>query len=239
MNEKNLLNLKQIMEESLHFKDLKYTKSKKLLLRKVYMQKLISKLFVILVSAFLFYLFVSYNDPIESLYVNNFVFLLIIVPVIIAVILIGIRLDEWISTLHFSALIKTITNCLIVLFFIYQLFTPYFYSTEHLEKTGVETIEAYYNLSNEEHSKEERQKITESILTETLAFSTLNLESFPKAELVNIRTINTRRNYYLYYLTVEIKQLIDQNTERRTYQFEFVDEAGTFKIDGIQLLINN
>lgn len=196
------------------------------------MRELISKAFIIFISIFLFYIFITNDDWIDFIYVNNFIFFLILVTVFVAVVWTGIRLDKWMNSLRLALIIQLVISFFIILFFTYQVFTPYFYTSNHLEKVGLENIRSYYQLSNNGISDKEREKLAESSLSETMAFSTINQEHFPEGNLVGLETIGFSQSYYLYYLTVEVKQLVGDNTEQSTYRFTFNKEDGDFKIDG-------
>ncbi|GGM38843.1 hypothetical protein GCM10011351_26210 [Paraliobacillus quinghaiensis] len=233
MSDKNFINIKQELEQSSHFNELTYTeKSKKGILRKVYMREVISRIFVFFISVFSIFLFLTNDNWLGFLYINTFVFFVILILVVGCAIWLGIRLDYWMDRLRFQVWIQVFFSCLIILFLTYQLFTPYFYSDQYLKQIGVEKIESYYQLSDKKLSQEEREQIAENSLSKGLAFSVILLEHYPMGELKRLEVVDSRRNYYLYYLTVEVEKQIDSRIEKSIYRFEFNKEDGEFKIDG-------
>jgi hypothetical protein len=202
----------------------------------IFLKRLISRTFRIFVSISLFFLFVINDDWLEFLYINSFVLILILAFVIAAIGWFGIKLDKWLDTLPFQIPIRLFTSILLILFFTYLLFTPYFYSDKYLEKVGIESIETYYQLSNDNLSNQEREKLAKSLLSEEMAFSTLKLESYPKGKLVGIDPLEINRSYYLYYFTVEVKQRVRTNIEKVTYRFTIDKVDGGFKINGFEVL---
>ncbi|SET50748.1 hypothetical protein SAMN05421676_105133 [Salinibacillus kushneri] len=195
-----------------------------------------SKAFKLLLSVFFVYIFLCTDDWLDFSYANHFIFFLILVAVIIAVTWIAIRLDKWLTAIRFQILIKSLINSLIILFFFYQFFTPYFYSAEYLQKTGLEQIESYYQLASEGLSDQERRKLAESTLSEEMAFSAISLERHPKKSLVDVKLINLRRNYYYYDITVKVKQQVDNQTQTNVYRFTLTKESGDFKMNGFEQL---
>ncbi|WP_343840043.1 hypothetical protein [Salinibacillus aidingensis] len=150
-----------------------------------------------------------------------------------AVIWTALQLDKWLAARRFQILIKSIVNSLIILFFIYQLFTPYFYTDQYLQTAGLEQIETYYQLSNEELTDQDRSRMAESSLVEGMAFATLTTNHYPKQPLKDVKPMDLQRSYYHYDMIVELKQ---KNAQTKVYQFTFAREEGKFKIKGITQL---
>ncbi|MRG86775.1 hypothetical protein [Salinibacillus xinjiangensis] len=135
-----------------------------------------------------------------------------------------------------QAPIRLFGSLLFILFFSYQLFTPYFYSDNSLEKSGVEHIKSYYKLSDDNLTAEQRENLAKSSLNEEMAYSALKLGNYPESKLTGIDVLEINRNYYLYHLIVEVKEQVDHQIEKMTYRFTFDKENGGFKINGMEVV---
>lgn len=195
--------------------------------------------FMILLSVFLYFVYVSFNDPIEALYINSFVIFIMTILVIGLILFIIIKITKVLEVKRFGLLVMSLINIALIFFFVYQLFAPYFYSSETLEQTGVEAIKTYYQLSDDTLSEPKREELVTSAVSDSLATSMLISERYPKTKLQEIDIQTLERKYYLYYLTVSIKTEGDSSPNNQLYQFEFISERGQFKIDGITALDNN
>lgn len=196
-------------------------------------------LFMILLSIFLYLVYVSFNDPIETLYINSFVFIIMTISVIGLILFIITQITKVIASKPFGLLIMSFVNTVLIFFFIYQLFSPYFYSTETLEQTGINAIKTYYQLSDDKLSEDQREKMLTTTFTNNTAFSMMQRENYPNTKLQKIDIQTIEREYYLYYLTASIEFEEDSSTKNQLYQFEFTSESGRFKINGIKALDNN
>ncbi|PXW91809.1 hypothetical protein DES38_104244 [Streptohalobacillus salinus] len=196
-------------------------------------------LFMILLSIFLYLVYVSFNDPIEALYINSFVFIIMTISVIGLILFIITQITKVIASKPFGLLIMSFVNTALIFFFIYQLFAPYFYSTETLEQTGINAIKTYYQLSDDKLSEDQREKMLTTTFTNNTAFSMMQRENYPNTKLQKIDIQTIEREYYLYYLTASIEIEEDSSTKNQLYQFEFKSESGRFKINGIKALDNN
>lgn len=196
-------------------------------------------LFMILLSIFLYLVYVSFNDPIEALYINSFVFIIMTISVIGLILFIITQITKVIASKPFGLLIMSFVNTVLIFFFIYQLFSPYFYSTETLEQTGINAIKTYYQLSDDKLSEDQREKMLTTTFTNNTAFSMMQRENCPNTKLQKIDIQTIEREYYLYYLTASIEFEEDSSTKNQLYQFEFTSESGRFKINGIKALDNN
>ncbi|MFZ3591875.1 hypothetical protein ACOI1C_22380 [Bacillus sp. DJP31] len=196
------------------------------------MLNLIRKVFMIVVAAFLFFVFLKNAHFIEFLFINYFVYFLVLVIILAVIVWSSYKLDDLSSITRSKYPIQLFASLFIIFFLIFQLFTTYFYSEKFLRESGLEKIKMYYHLSNEKLDDTQRSKITEDALTELMAFSLLSLNRYPKEELIGIEIISLSRNYYQYDLVVNI----ESQNEKATYRFTFVRENGDFKIEGYSVL---
>ncbi|MGM0523002.1 MAG: hypothetical protein ACQER2_03005 [Bacillota bacterium] len=196
-------------------------------------------LFMVLLSIFLYLVYASFNDPIEVLYINSFVFIIVTILVIGLILFIITKITKVLEAQRFGLLVMSLINIALIFFFIYQLFAPYFYSSETLEQTGVEAIKTYYQLSDDTLSEHKREELVTSAVSNSLATSMLITESYPKTKLQEIDIQTLDREFHLYDLTVSIETEENSSTKNQLYQFEFTSERGQFKINGIMALDNN
>jgi len=136
----------------------------------------------------------------------------------------------------YSFIVKTLLSGTLLLFFSYQLYSPYYYSSNHLEKVGEKQAASYFQLNEEVQSDKEHEQKIQAMMTEMMAFATLQSEQLPKGELVDIRTIEITREYYRFHLTLEIKRSFGTDILKETYRFTFTREDGKFKINGFEKL---
>ncbi|MCA1012538.1 hypothetical protein [Halobacillus halophilus] len=95
---------------------------------------------------------------------------------------------------------------------------------------------SYFQLSEEIQSDEERAHKVQAIMTEMMAFGTLQSEQLPKGEVVDIHTLEITRDYYRFHLALEIRRSFGTDILKETYRFTFTREDGRFKINGIEKL---
>ena len=189
-----------------------------------------------LISLFLFYIFVLNVNTFTFLDGNQALLLFASISVVAASLWIGVRLSKWLRSFRYSFIVKTLLSSAILLFFSYQLYSPYYYSSNHLEEVGVQQAVSYFQLNEEIQSDKEREQKIKAMMTEMMAFATLQSEQLPKGELVDIHTIEITRDYYRFHLTLEIKRSFGTDILKETYRFTFTKEGGKFKINGFEKL---
>ncbi|GEM01487.1 hypothetical protein SAMN05421839_11170 [Halolactibacillus halophilus] len=200
---------------------------------------IIRTLFMILLSIFLYFGYVSFNGPVKTLLSNSFVFIIVTGLVIGLILFLITKITKLLETKRFGFLVMSLVNIALIFFFIYQLFTPYFYSSEMLEQTGAEAIRTYYQLSDDTLSETKREELVTSAVSDSLATSMLITEHYPTAKLKEIDIQTLERNFYLFDLTVSIETEENSSTKNELYQFVFTSERGQFKINSIMTLDNN
>lgn len=200
------------------------------------MRKFADDTFAMLVSLFLFYIFVLNVNKFTFLDGNQALLLFASIGVVTASLWTGVQLSKWLRSFRYSFIVKTLLSGTILLFFSYQLFFPYFYSTNHLEKAGVEQVESYFQLNEDIRSAKQRKQEVQTMMTEMLAFATLQSEQNPKGQLVDIHTVEVTRDYYRFHLTVEVKRSFGTDIVQHPYRFSFTREDGRFKINGFERL---
>lgn len=235
MNDPHFFDVKNKLEESGHFKDLEYTEqSKHEVLKKTYFQEVVRKFFVLFLTALFLYLFVIFDERLPfSFLENNLVYLLLLGFVFILAVWLSVQIDEWLVSLKYKVSIQLVSIFLIILFFMYQLFTPYFYTSQYLTDHAIEKIETYFELSDENLAQGKREELIDDIFVEQMAFAmkTVNVNQ-PDAELLGIEIVDIDRNYDRYELSVKVERRMDSDVKTDVYQFEFNKEWGDFKITG-------
>lgn len=189
------------------------------------------KAFLSLVTVFLFFLFYSNDHYLNFLYINSGIKFLIYVLVFITVVLIVKRLNKWMASHRYRFPIEVITSFLLILFFLHEFFTPYFYPENYLKEVGIEKIEMYHQISSSDLSPMEREELAKDAVVKEMAASYAITEYYPKIGLLEkIEVIEFKRNYYQYELLIEGKQLDEKLV--KTYQYTFSKEGMDFKIIG-------
>ncbi|MGD6830574.1 hypothetical protein ACQCT5_00330 [Sutcliffiella halmapala] len=194
---------------------------------------MLNKVFLFLVTVFLFFLFYSVDQYFSFLIINRFVELVIYLLAIITIVQTVVRLNNWLKTLRYSFPIKVITSFLLILFFTHEFFTPYFYPENYLKKVGIEKIEMYHQLASPNLNAKERERLAEEALVKEMVAHFIITESYPNiGSLENIEVIDFKRNYSQYELLIEA----EQPDGKRTFQYTFAKEGLDFKIIGFAQL---
>ncbi|MBE4909118.1 hypothetical protein IMZ08_13705 [Bacillus luteolus] len=191
------------------------------------MREIVNKAFRYLVFVFLFVVFVKFDYLIDFLYLNEMMLYMVYILVLIALLSFVRWLDRWMGTVHYKFPIQLITCFLLILFLIHEMFTPYFYTDHSLKETGLEKIEMYHELSNEELSVVERAKLAEDAFIKIQAHA-YSVGQYPVDLVEKIEVIDLKRNYYQYELTVKG----EHNGIEKRYTYTFEKEGFVFKISG-------
>ncbi|QOR67203.1 hypothetical protein IM538_03380 [Cytobacillus suaedae] len=191
------------------------------------MRDFINRAFRYLVFIFLFIVFVKFDYLIEFLYVNEMMLYMVYIIVLIALLSFVRRLDKWMATLNYKFPIQAITSILLIFFLVHEMFTPYFYTDNYLKETGLEKIELYHDLSNQELSEEERSNLAKDALIKIQAHAYL-VGQYPVDPIEKVEIIDLKRNYYQYELTVKG----EHNGIEKRYTYTFEKEGLVFKISG-------
>lgn len=191
------------------------------------MADIVNKVFRYFVFIFLFLVFLEFDYLIDFLYVNSMMVYMINILVLIALLSFVRQLDKWMATLNDKLPIQLMTIFLLLLFSIHEIFTPYFYTENYLKKTGLEKIEIYHQLSNDELSEDERSELAEDAMIKVQSHA-YSVGQYPVDPIENIEIIDIRRNYYQYELVVIGKY----KEQKKTYNYTFEKEGFAFKISG-------
>ncbi len=191
------------------------------------MSEFINKAFRYVVFIFLFVVFVKFDYLIDFLYINEMMLYMVYILVLIGLLSFVRWLDKKMASVHYKFSIQLITSFLLILFLIHEMFTPYFYTDHSLKETGLDKIEMYHELSNEELSEEERANLAEDafIKVQSHAYS---VGQYPVDPVEKIEVIDLKRNYYQYELTV----IGEHNGIEKRYTYTFEKEGFVFKISG-------
>jgi hypothetical protein len=214
-----------------------FRKTQSLGMTSPFMRKLFGKVFRVLVSIFTFYLLLKGLIYIDFIYERNNLYKLMFIVLVVLSFWIGKKLFERFVNLRWHYPLQIIGSLLILFFFSFQMFTPYFFEDEHLINEGQKKIEMYYQIGNQQLSFNERSEIIERTFTKTwnnVYLDRLSSE-FAEIQLQNIEVTSISRRFNDYELVVEVElYLMDQqpNYERSTWAFTFTREDGQFKIAG-------
>jgi hypothetical protein len=191
------------------------------------MKQHVNRVFRYLMFIFLYLLFLKYDYFIDHLYFNaNMTFMIHFMVVFILIAIVN-RLVKWLASVRYKFQIQLITSILLILFFIHEMFTPYFYTEHYLKEKGLEKIEMYHQLSNDELSEDERVELAEDAMIKMQAYA-YSVGQYHVAPIEDIEIIDVKRNYYQYEL--KVKGIHNGHEKRYTYMFE--KEGFAFKISG-------
>ncbi|WP_223702340.1 hypothetical protein [Sutcliffiella deserti] len=199
------------------------------------MREINNKTFLTLTVFFLFYLYIKNIYLLDFLYFHDMTMVFIFLVGIVAAIWVTGRLDKWLATKRWKNQIMLISSALLILFFSYQMFTPYFYTDNQLREIGVGKVEDYLQLYSDENMAEmERSKLAKATLVEGLVFANSIADQYPKVEVIeNVKIIDFIRSFHQFELVVngELADAVN-NQERRTYRFTLEKEGLGYKISG-------
>lgn len=233
MNNQDFDFLRKRMEESSHFKDMEYSKGgKRRVLSKVYYREVVSDIIIFLLSIFLINLFFANSELLGFAYING---LFELVAIIFSIWL-SLRIARWMTRIRFQMPIQLVTGLLITLFFVHQMFAPYFYTEQYLKKIGTEKIEIYLELSEEKVAQKEGKRLAKSALSDLFAFSTIEQNRYQQGELINLKVIDFKREVNIYQLKVQVKQQYGTKVETSNFLFTLSQEYGKFKLDGYTIV---
>lgn len=193
-------------------------------------------LFIILVAFLLIYLYFINIDRFGFVNQHNVIALLVFVLVLGGAIWIAHRLEHWLTKFKRSRWLKLILSFVIVLFLTYQFFTPYFYASDYLIKTGIAQIETYFSLGDHDLHEDEQKQLAHSALSESFAFRTISLNHIPQESLTDVLVIDLTRSFNRYELVTELTQKTQEGVEQNIYEFTFIREGRAFKLDGFTVL---
>jgi hypothetical protein len=202
-----------------------------------FMRNFFGKVFRVLVSILTFYLLLKGLIYIDFIYERNNLYNFMFIVLVVLSFWIGKKLIERIVTLSWHFPLQIVGSLLMLFYFSFQMFTPYFFQEEHLINEGRKKIEMYYQIGNQQLSFNERSEIIESTFTKTwnnVYLDRLSTE-FAEVQLQNIEVTSVTRRFNDYELVVEVElYLMDQqsNYESSTWAFKFTREDGQFKIAG-------
>ncbi|SFF94701.1 hypothetical protein SAMN05216353_11536 [Halobacillus alkaliphilus] len=129
------------------------------------MRKFADDMFIALISLFLFYIFVMNVNNFTFSDVNQALLLFASISVVTAGLWITVQLSKWLHSFRYSFIVKTLLSGAVLLFFSYQLYSPYYYSSDHLEKMGVKQAASYFLLNEEMQSDKEREQKIQAMMT--------------------------------------------------------------------------
>lgn len=193
------------------------------------MRELVSKFFNLLVFILGVYLLV-----------NNIVLFLSL----IIVFWIKRRYEKQVKRFNYAYPIQIIGSLLIILYFAFKMYTPYFFTEEYLIQSGLEKIEIYYEATGDNDlTLEERielAKIPYGSRAEFLFSRRLYVEeqgeNIIHRDYTLIELVDFSRRFHEYSLVVEVEvQWYEEELqfiERELRRYTFEREEGDFRIIG-------
>ncbi|MEH7225200.1 hypothetical protein V7112_15430 [Bacillus sp. JJ1566] len=187
------------------------------------MRELIQKVFLSLVGVFLFFIFIKNEHYLNFLFIHFWIEMMVYILIIIFIVWVVKKLAR--QRIKFS--IEVTASLLIILFFTYELFTPYFYTENYLKEVGFEKADILHQLSHTELTNQERHKLADEAVDKEMAYS-YSILGKPNIDFFGIgEVIDFKREFNQYELIIESK-----HPELKKFQFTFAKEGLDFKIIG-------
>ncbi|SHG28816.1 hypothetical protein [Ornithinibacillus halophilus] len=231
--------IKDQLKNSEHFRDLEFSNiSKKAVTKKAYVQNLIHDIFIALYTLFFsFVYFVTIHSGIVARYIPELIRIVLFIVVIIFFFILSKKLALWVRQLPKCSIIQFVSSFLIVMYFIYQGFTPYFYSDDFLIQHGVEKIELKYTFDDVDLTQEEREEIANELFVSEMAYANLLMYEIRDPQpadltLIDFKVIDIERVFNRYHLHVEITDELNGAIQKQTMTFTFSKGMGVFKLEG-------
>lgn len=195
------------------------------------MREFVKNIFLSLVAIFLFALFLKFEYHLNLLYFHWTIEFIVLLLAIVLIVLFVSKLSKWMASLRYKPVIETVISLLLLVFFLHELFTPYFYQEDYLSKVGLEKIEKYNQLTISDLTTQEREKLSKEAVVKEMAVSFSITGYYPRFDLLeNVRVIDFSRRFNQYELVIEGNHPEQETT--RTLQFTFAKEGMGFKIIG-------
>ncbi len=191
------------------------------------MREVMRNTFLFFVGLFLFLILYKIVGRLET----EFLTILGLILSLFLAITISFLFEKLLSKIPYKTFIQAIISFSIVIFLIYQLFAPYFYSDNQLAEIGKEKIELLYQALDKEKTDEERKEMIKKLMVDPMASHYLTVP-YSREKLVKIDVQKIERTYYLFSMTVIL--VVDNNgvIEEKTQTFDLEHDYG-FKILGI------
>lgn len=187
-------------------------------------------------TAFFFFIFIKNAHYLTILYNNTLIGIIVFLLVLLAIFLGVVWIHKRLSLLSYSFAIEIISCLMIILFFTYSLFSPSFYSDNHLSEIGLQKINMYHKVNDPELKENERNELIEAIMVKELAYPNLNWQHSSVEPVEDVEVTKLKRNFYQFELEVKGTN-VEQQLES-IYLYTFEREGTDFKISGIQKVEN-
>ncbi|MDR4890116.1 hypothetical protein RGU12_21700 [Fredinandcohnia sp. QZ13] len=192
------------------------------------MREFVQKSFLSLLGVFLLVVFLKNEHYLNFLFIHFLIEINIYILIIMFIVWVVKKLNKWMSALRYKLSIEMMASLFIIIFFTYELFTPYFYPEDYLKKVGLEKIEVLHQLTNPELTNKERDSLAKDAVVKEMAASFSMIGHYPNVGLNDQgEVIDFRRHFNRYELIIE-----SDPPELKKFQYIFSKEGMDFKIIG-------
>lgn len=198
------------------------------------MEALIRTVFTFLIGFTLIYMYLLFRPAIEFLFIHWSVAAILLIAVVFIAVLVSQRFAQILEKLRWHVPVQLLTSIALIVFFNYQLFTPYFFSESHLRAQALNQVTERYDAFDPGLSEEERMNRLKDSHTELMVFSYHHSDSV-EPELLGAAALDFERTFNRFHVTMEIEGLdreTDEILDMKEYVYTFVREGGEFKIAG-------
>lgn len=188
---------------------------------------MIRTVFIALGVGFTLYMLGSFTYLVDFLFLNSIVSFIFYFGLLVGAVWIVLKLDHLIAKGRFMVPIQIVGILVMGLFFVYQMFTPHFYSDRYLKETGLEKVEQYLELGELGLTGEALRERAEEVAVREVAYAISLYGTNPRPEGVKkFEILELNRSYNVYEVVVGS----DTNDEKASYTFSRVGLG--FKISG-------
>ncbi|THE11934.1 hypothetical protein E1I69_13045 [Bacillus timonensis] len=189
------------------------------------MRELVQKAFLSLVGVFLFVIFLKNELYLNFLFIHFLIEFIIYILIIMLIVWVVKKVNKWMFALRYKLSIEVMGSLFIILFFTYELLTPYFYTEDYLKKVGFEKVEVLHQVTNPELTNKERDNLAKDAVVKEMAASFSMIGQYPN--IYKGEVIDFRRHFNQFELIIESKP-----PELKKFQYTFAKEGMDFKIIG-------
>ncbi|MTD31937.1 hypothetical protein [Planomicrobium sp. YIM 101495] len=188
---------------------------------------MIRTVFIALGVGFILYMLSSFAYLVDFLFLNSIVSFIFYFGLLVGAVWSVLKLDRLIAKGRFMVPIQIVGILVVGLFFVYQMFTPHFYSDRYLKETGLEKVEQYLELGELGLTGEALRERTEEVAVREVAYAISLYGTNPRPEGVKqFEILELNRSYNVFEVVVGT----DTNDEKASYTFSRVGLG--FKISG-------
>ncbi|MEH7383765.1 hypothetical protein V7138_25150 [Bacillus sp. JJ1533] len=191
------------------------------------MHELVQRVFLTLLSMLLVFIFFKNIHFIDFLFFHFLITILIYIFIIIFIVWFVKKVSKWMATLRYRLSIKAMTSFLILLFFAYEFFTPYFYSENYLKEVGYEKAVILHQLSQADPTDKERDEMLKKAVGKETVFANSVMGDYPNIDYFKVGEVIDFERQFNQSLKVN-------NLNCSDFNIHFQKKEWTLKLLGLE-----